>query len=237
MKTMPTYHPTNRNWRLHYQATYQGLPVLYENPEDGPLVVNHLERTLNVINRARHRQSRTFAIRFDLYLPNEEQIDAIERDSHILKTFWRYLDREINASRLTHPANMAYIWARERGPVSGKTHFHVLLLLNGNAICSLGNPGPSHDGTFSDATLAHRIFRSWLWTLGYPAIVDYRHLVHFQKDLNTRALMPLLLHRDEEEPWQFLFYLASYLTKSKTKPVGEGLRTFDTSRDYAGQTP
>ena len=233
MKTQPLYHPHNRNWLLHYGSDYKGLPVLYDEDRHGPLVVNFLEKTLKVLDRVKSRTSRTFALRFDLYLPPYNvRPRGTDEGSAILKDFWQNLSRELRRAHLTHKPNFDYIWAREVGAVAGRPHFHVLVLIDGNAIQTLGNPAPSPDATFSDNTMAHRITRSWLSALNLPATIDFGHLVHFQKDPYSGQFITHHLHRSDHHAWCQLFYIASYLCKAFSKQVGQGIRSFDTSRSY-----
>ncbi|MBK1653033.1 hypothetical protein CKO08_12550 [Halorhodospira halochloris] len=232
MKTQPRYHPLNRNWRLHYEPTYQGLPVKCERHNHSPLVENFLEKTLTLFQRTREQHPRTFALRFDLYFPADFDLAAINHGSDIMKTFWRYLDSQFNAASLAHSPKTEYIWVREIGPQSDKPHFHVLLMLDANAILTLGNPAPSPDGTYSDNTLAHRIIRSWLGALAYPALDPLGSLVYFQKDPHTGEFIRWLLDRSDDYNWTRLFYLTSYLFKAYSKPVGQGIRAFGSSRLY-----
>ena len=231
----PRCHPKKLNWRLLYEPYYRGYPVCYKGLHHSPLIGNQLERLYDVVNRARYNQSRTLALRFDLYLPNDAALSDFDYGSHRLKDFWAYFNGELSRARLAHHPNLEFAWAREIGSVANKTHFHVLLLLNAHAIIALGNPGPSYDSTFSDNTLAHRIIRSWLAALNYPPHAQYGDLIHFQKDYYSGALLLHTLHQADEHGWSNLFYLASYFCKSGTKPVQERLRTFDVSRDYSGR--
>ncbi|WP_420797865.1 YagK/YfjJ domain-containing protein [Halorhodospira halochloris] len=235
MKSQPKYHTLNKNWRLHYEPYYKGLRVHCDQSNHGPLVENFLENTLEVLERARSRSVRTFAIRFDLYLPNDGTVlGNIEHNSEVLKAFWHNLDRELDNAQLANPPKKEYIWAREVGSIANKTHFHVLLTLNGNSIQSLGNPEPSFNSTFADNTLAHRIIRSWLTALGLPLVPEFGRLVYFQKAPHDGHLITYNFHREDHNAWQHLFYIASYLCKANTKPVGAGqkLRTFGCSRIY-----
>ncbi|WP_370641543.1 inovirus-type Gp2 protein [Halorhodospira sp. 9622] len=233
MKHQPRYHRNNRNWRLFYEPFYKGQPVLCDHHHHGPLVENFLEQTQTLLQRTRDQNAKSLALRFDLYLPNEAPgLTGIDQGSAILKNFWHNLALEFRNAQLSHPPKPEYAWARESGPTAGRTHFHVLLILDANSIRALGTPAPSNDATFSDSTLAHRIIRSWLSALGMPSTAQLGHLVNFQKNEHTRTFCAHFIHREDDHAWQHLFYLASYLCKANSKPVGQGLRTFETSRVY-----
>jgi hypothetical protein len=62
------------------------------------------------------------------YVPDNQLI------SRFMKQFMRRLPKEY--ARL---GRAGYLWARETGSVCGKTHYHLVLLLNGNAIRSPKN--------------------------------------------------------------------------------------------------
>lgn len=226
-KLYPKRHPDNRNLFFHYDPTFRGCEV--NGDESMPLIENYLARTHNLLAQVRGQQSRTLAIRFDLYIPQPIDPPGLAQSNQLLTNFWRLLKREIDNAHLHHPANLEYIWTRETGYYSNKSHFHVLLLINGHAIYQLGNPMASFDGSYSDATLAHRIIRAWLQALDVPPSRNQGSLVNFTQD-PSNAFFCRLLHRDEEAAWAHLFYVATYLCKANTKPIGASFHVFGTSR-------
>lgn len=58
---------TNRNLTLSYSSTYKTMPVLTSH---GPLVVEILQASINVLNSSLRQYKRTFAVRLDLMLPD-----------------------------------------------------------------------------------------------------------------------------------------------------------------------
>ena len=230
-KQAPSFHPDNRNWRLHYADHYRGYAVLCNNPDHGALIQNQLDRLIDLFERVRHNNQRTLAVRFDLYIPNDPNLSDLDHDSRRLKRFWRNLNSELEAARLANPPKLEYAWAREIGSTAHKTHFHMLIFLDANSINSLGSPAPSPDHTYADSTLAHRIIRSWLAALDYPPVYRVGNLINFQKEPHDQTLKTIKLTKSNDQGWHDLFYLASYLCKSSTKEgQRRDVRTFETSR-------
>ena len=226
----PKRHPNNPNWKLHYDPYYQGYPVQCGASNQSPLIQPFLDKIhhhISCLRSAQYGQARTFAVRFDLRFPYAQPLGDNER-ADVMHVFFYNLQRELNT--LTRAHNLKYVWVREVGQKNGKTHFHVLLLLNDHAIHTLGTPQPSADGSYSDETLAHRIIRSWAYTLGYDPVFDFGSLIFFAKDESTGGFFARTLHRDDEPAWHDLFHRVSYLAKASTKPVLSGIRTFGTSQ-------
>jgi len=136
-------HPGNTNLTLHYDATYLGLPV---QQDKGPFVLSYLERLKQTIDRALAQYRRVFAFRIDLRFPANQQLPADAFTNEIMSRFIASFKAKIAHNRrralavdkYAHECVVRYVWAREIGE-SGRPHYHLLILLNGDAYCALGS--------------------------------------------------------------------------------------------------
>lgn len=225
-KQQPKRHPQNPDLRLHYDPLFNGQPV---QTEKGPLITNYLESTEITLTRARYANARTFVTRFDLRFPQVFNYQKLNQSNNILATFWKNLDRLL-ARECVNYRNMRYVWAREIGETNGKPHFHCLLLIDANAIKSIGSLQRSPDGTYTERGLYYRLVRCWAHALNrHPAEVE--DLVWFAKfPPPNKRLFQLVLSRDDHDGWNYLFYASSYLCKAETTPIRQGFHVFSTNR-------
>lgn len=192
-------HPINKNLTLHVAPTFNGYPV---NLGHGPLVVNYLQRSLNVIQMALAHHPRTFVIGITLRAP----AGLVEMPDNAISRFIESFKAQVTADRKraaktnlrVHQTGIRYLWAKERD-TSQFHHYHVLLFLNANTYRALGNKQAD------DGNMAARIIKAWATALMlYP--YQCRDSVHFseQKCVTAQNIPELM-------------FWASYFCKAKTK--------------------
>lgn len=222
----PKRHPDNSKLRFYYDSRYQGLPV--QQREQGPQIENYLETTLRVLQHTTYHQNRTLAFRLDLRFPQAMPVGLIHADNACLNRFFYALRGELNAAGTKYHTELRYLWAREQD-TSDKPHYHLMLLLNYDAFCSLGSFSPTFDGGYEMDNLYHRCVRAWSGAIGWTHY-DMQGRVHVATDKLARQPYVYCLHRDDAATFSLVFYAASYLCKAYTKPIAQGIRCFEGSR-------
>ncbi|PWC18953.1 inovirus Gp2 family protein [Brenneria corticis] len=183
----------------------------------------YLKRIDETIKKALLEHHRTLAIRVDLRLPDypaDSDAEVISRFTDSLKAKIRaYLERKRQEGKRIHPCTLRYAWAREFGPLNGKKHYHVLLLLNKDVWFT---PGDYQ----SESSLAGLIKQAWCSALrvSYPGNAT---LVHFPENpclwLDRNSM-------DYSKQQEEVMKRASYLCKNITKQYGDGERSFGCSQ-------
>lgn len=221
--------PGSPQLRLYYQDTYQGMPVM-QKPEYGGLVENYLARCKEVIRAAHAEYPRLFAVRVDLRFPGWFDQPEVYRDNACLKRFFHRLQWELDTAGMKYSTCLHYLWAREQAS-SDRPHYHLILMVNHDAIRSLGIYHSSSEGDYDRSNLYHRIARAWAYALSILHNASFQGLVHVAKDPWTHKATELrILPSDDGRALQQLFYCASYLCKFYSKRFGEGANCFGSSR-------
>lgn len=223
-----TRHPHNDKLRLYFDELYQGYSVMQH--EKGPLIENYLESTLSTLKHCVNQQHLTFVVRFDLRFPDAMECSKMHNDNAVLTRFFRHLRYELDRTNLKYSHNLRYIWAREQGS-SDKPHYHLVLLLNKNAIDCIGNKSQDEFGSYTRQNLYHRAMRAWLKAIGFNGDDPrWGQLINVSKHPITKRDWSGELHRHDDVAMDDAMYMASYLCKAYTKPLAQGIRVFDTSR-------
>lgn len=211
---------TNTNLRSFTDNRYRGQLVYTSR---GPLVEDYLAGCMATISQAISTHSRTTAMRVDLRFPD----NAVKTDDAAISRFIASLKARIKADYLrkkkrnkrVHYSGVRYIWAREKD-TSLYHHYHVLILLNNDSYCCLGDYGASK------GNMAARIKKAWASAIGVPH-EELGGSVFFPDNpvyrLNTKA-------EDYADVYRELFFRVSYFTKAATKSYGQNVRHFDRSR-------
>lgn len=215
----PNYQLTHHD--LWFAPLYAGMPVYLDR---GPLLTRHLDAIHRTMVSALTVSPRSYAVRFDLRLPD----DFAWSDTEVITRFFRSLHRLLDQADLqktlegkrVHPHRLHYCWVREWGG-GGKPHYHVALMLNRDRYRTLG--------AFSadEGNLSARIKQAWASALQRP-IADSARLVEFPKNAEYHLLCN---SRSYQEDVSALFYRLSYFAKADTKRFGIGQRSFGTSRN------
>lgn len=221
-------HPSNTSLKLYYDNKYRGFTV-QQHLVHGPLIENYLERGLEALQHCLSVQSRTLVCRVDLRYPVGFMPSDALISNEVMTRFFYQLNKELAWAETKYSTEIRYIWCRERNS-SEAPHYHLMLLLNYDAIGGLGNYGPSADGTYSRDNLFHRIVRAWAWAIGRAAH-DMSGLVHASQDKLSGQVYQCMERRfpDSLKP---VVYAMSYLCKaySKSQELGQGFAVFTTSR-------
>ena len=224
----PKRHPSNTKLKLYYNNQYRGFTV-QQQLAHGPLIENYLERGLEALQHCLSVQSRTLVCRVDLRYPVGLMPSDALISNEVMTRFFYQLNKELAWAETKYSTEIRYIWCRERNS-SEAPHYHLMLLLNYDAIGGLGNYGPSADGTYSRDNLFHRIVRAWGWAIGCAAH-DMSGLVHACQDKLSGQVYQCLERRFPDSLKQVV-YAMSYLCKeySKSQELGQGFSVFTTSR-------
>ncbi|MDF1822240.1 MAG: inovirus Gp2 family protein [Alcanivoracaceae bacterium] len=228
---MKKRHPDNTNITLHYDATWEGLPVLAR--PDRALAVNYLGPTRSVLDRALAEHPRTCVIHFVARLPygwRGPSGGLANRFIRSLRSQIRFdLQRKRRQGRRVHDCRVRHIWCREFG-VEGQPHYHMAILVNRDAYSALGRiagqPEPDYPWWLEEeevvANMAGRIQRAWCSALGITAL-EGAGLVHFpQKAVQLIARgSPMFT-----EQYARVFRRLSYMAKVETKLYDDGRRNF-----------
>ena len=235
MQFQPKRCVYNDKLKLHYGPVYQGqygqYPVV--TYQDRPLITNYLERLETLLHRVIQLNSRTLAIRIDLRFPLHYQLtQEVDQSNEVMTRFFRYLNNELQSAGTKYSTQLHYAWSREKHN-STKPHYHLLMLLNGDAFNSLGDMHSSPSGYYDKANLYHRIVRSWAKAIHWP-LDQMEGLVHVPQDRVLRQLFVRHLHRHDNAAFQEVFFAGSYLCKEYSKELNRSFATFTTSRVQGG---
>ncbi len=210
----------NRNLTLYQQPTYQGMPI---QTHRGPLILEYLDKTLQIINTSLNQYGRVFAFRLDLRFPSG--IPASHTDSNlVMERFIASFKAKIKHNRdkaklvnpYAHDTTVHYVWCREIG-LNGTPHYHMAILLNNDAFCTLGKFEMERNNLFN------RLHEAWASALG----VNIESVVGLVELPNNPFYQ---LRRDDPESVAAFFYRVSYLCKADTKVFGDGIHAFGASR-------
>lgn len=182
-----------------------------------------IDRTLRRALSITHRLT---AIRVDLRfpasdVPHREDSAAITRFFGSLKAkIQADLKRKNKAWKRHHACPLFYVWVREFGEINHKKHYHVLLLVNKDVYCGLG------DFRKTDNTLCALVQQAWCSAIDvdFPA---ERYLVHFPDNACT-WLDSNAPHNDIAV--EKLNQRCRYLAKTYSKDYSDGERSFGCSR-------
>ena len=204
------------NHRLIKSHFYMGYKIMQEK---GPFIEAHLNRLIETIHQALEQYSKVFAFRMDLRFPYGMQTVSDEEASEALSRFLRYFKEAIESglANKRHKSKVRYCWCREVGARSGRLHYHLVILLNGNAYNSLGYYKSENRNLFSV------ICSCWARALRMDSS-KVEETVHFPENCFY------LLNRSSETKTSDLVYRASYLCKEGTKCFGDRRRNFVASR-------
>lgn len=216
----PARHPDNDNLRLHYDDTYEGLPLMFDK---GPFIKEYLADLKRTIDSAMAEYPRVFAFRVDLRLPQDSTYTN-RVISRFFESFTRKIrydqDRLRKRNRHARGCNVRYVWTREIGEF-GRQHYHLLILLNRDAYYTVGRLDSKRENMIS------RMEESWASALGISG-EQMRALVHIPENAEYRVDRNVRSGDEDELP--DLFCRASYLCKTATKSYGDRQRGFGTSR-------
>lgn len=222
-------HPANDKLRFYHEDTYQGFNI-QQVPQKGPQIENYLASALQTLQHCVNQQPLTFATRIDLRFPGAMPRLPLHDNNEVLTRFFRHLRYELDRSNLKYPHNLRYIWAREQD-TSDKPHYHLMLLLNKNAIDCIGNKYADELGRYTRKNLYQRAMRAWLKAMGFEGDDPrWGQLINVSKHPMTKEYWSVALSRHHPTAMNETMHMASYLCKAYTKPLGQGIKVFDTSR-------
>ena len=218
----------NKNLSLHHDNLYHGLPV---QTSAGPLVKEWLERIRLSILEQLAKHSRVLALRIDLRFPAsywgcEEGFLGNE----FLQYFRAHLKRDLDRLPANRNHDLMVLFAREYDKHERKPHFHLLILLNGNAIRGTGKWDLSCENLYT------RLHEAWAYALGMRA-PEIQGLIQFANGSALESIGQnyvrhgsMLLQRGDWQMFQNLFWVSSYLAKVETKNFHDGCRSFASPR-------
>ncbi|MFI8607512.1 inovirus Gp2 family protein [Pseudomonas sp. NPDC077649] len=218
-------HPQNPNLHLHYDDTFEGLPVMVEK---GPFISQCLARLKCTIYRALDQYPRVLAFRVDLHLPRGIELPDYVYTNEVISRFFASFNAKIECNRdkarernqYAHDCKVRYVWAREVG-WGQRPHYHLLILLNRDAYYTLGRLRSERANNIS------RIEEAWASALGL-SVDEVEGLVHIP--VNAEYRIDRYVCPGDVDQLPALFRRASYLCKAATKSYGDRQRGFDTSK-------
>ncbi|MGP9767050.1 YagK/YfjJ domain-containing protein [Halomonas sp. AOP13-D3-9] len=231
---LPKRTRENPKLKLFYERYYRGCKVASRL---GPLIENYLDRTYDALTYACGMQNKTFVFRLDLRFPDDMEPNSMHAGNDYLSFFLHAFEIQLLALRREHVshihrANFRYVWCREQKD-SDKPHYHLLILLNGNVFHQLGSSDASALGRYQDNTLIHAAIRAWGWALSRPTHM-MKGLVEIPKKWEqgrrTNKYFHCMLHRNDPDIFAEVMYVASYLCKYYSKPLGQRIHCFDASK-------
>ena len=217
-------NPFNTNQRLIFSSPYLGLPV---QVTQGPAVGQYLDKLLRTITKASLECPRVFALRIDLRYSRREELPDEAITNSVMERFISNLRYRLDSNYdhvkardgKANKHHLRYVWAREVGGESGRPHYHVLLLLNGDAYRAVG------DYTNPDVDcLYNRIRGAWASAIG----VDHQNAAGLVSLPPGRSSW--MLQHGDGQALRDVFYAASYLCKAATKEFGSGVHGFNASK-------
>ncbi|HFI2159450.1 TPA: inovirus Gp2 family protein [Pseudomonas aeruginosa] len=216
-------HPSNTNLHLHHANTFQGLPVMAEK---GPFIEQYLSRLHYTIERSLKQYSRVFAFRVDLRLPLNVELPDYAYSNKVISRFLESFKAKIEHDRqrartrhrYAHGSRVRYVWAREES-MGERPHYHLLILLNGDAYFTVGRK------TSSEQNIFHRLQEAWASALGL-SVEEVSGLVEIPRAAGYLVSRAASDHGELAD----LFHRASYLCKAATKSYGDGKHGFGYSR-------
>jgi hypothetical protein len=205
---------------------YKTMPVLTGH---GPLIVEMLDTSINVLNYSLRQYRRTFAVRLDLRLPNyfhDCDVPTI-LNTRLISKFTESLKAQIKAdlgrknksSHRIQSCDLRFFWVKESCS-SYNSHYHVVLFFNKDVYHTLG------DIQASTGNLASRIKKAWASALALElfaseGLVNFTNNGQFWVDVNSSSYI---------DNYQDLFKAMSYLAKAKTKNYSNYSHSFGSSR-------
>lgn len=216
-----TRHPANQNLTLYYDSIYQHLPIQVEK---GPFILEYLHRLHQTMYRAIDQYRRVFAFRFDLRLPSVYLSHESVYENEVIDRFIESFKAKIKHNRqlalrenkYAHDSVVRYVWTREVGQ-NGRPHYHLAVLLNYDAFCSLGVYALGRSNMFN------RLQEAWASALGLSTDV-------IQGLVEIPSNPYYVIRRDSPTSIAAFFFRASYLCKMATKSFGNGSHGFGASR-------
>jgi hypothetical protein len=215
-------HPGNTNLVLYTSDTFRDWPI---QSGKGPFIEQYLHRLWETMHYSIGAYRQVFAFRLDLRFPKETQLPKTAYANQVICRFIESFKAKIKHNRdmarlanpYAHDTVVRYVWAREKGQ-QGQIHFHLVILLNKDAFCTLGKFEIGRDNNFN------RLVEAWASALGLNAenasglveIPDNACYYLDNKDLDSQ---------------RELFYRSSYLCKSATKIFDDGSHSFGNSRN------
>jgi len=220
----PLRHPDNTNLSLHYDETFEDLPLMVDK---GPFILEYLSDLKRTIELALAEYPRLLAFRVDLRLPQGIDLPDYAYTNQVISRFFesftkkiRYHQRKVGERGYARGCKVRYVWAREV-PQGGRPHYHVLILLNRDAYYTIGRLGSGKVNMIS------RMEEAWAGALGL-SVDQVRGRVHIPENAEYRVGRENRLGKLDE--LSELFYRASYLCKKATKSYGDRQRGFGASR-------
>lgn len=214
-------YSTSKAHHLYHDVAYLSQPLLNGNY---PMIEEMLQALNGVIVKAVSEYSRVFAFRVDLRMPLGMDASPDHISNTVMSRFLESLKAKIRFNRAcvaksgayAHDTKVRYFWVREVGEVN-RVHYHLVILLNGNAFNWLGNYQAS------SGNMARRVCEAWASALGL-GVEAAESLVHFPEN-------PSYMVGDHVPDTTAAFFKrASYLCKAKTKQYGNGHHGYGASR-------
>ncbi|TLX69938.1 inovirus Gp2 family protein [Pseudomonas nicosulfuronedens] len=189
-------------------------------------IEQYLSRLHSAIERSLRQYARVFAFRVDLRLPLSIELPDYACTNEVISRFLESFKAKIEHDRqrararhrYAHDSKVRYVWAREESR-GERPHYHLLILLNGDAYFTVGRK------TSSEQNIFHRLQQAWASALGL-SVEEVSGLVEIPRAAGYLVSRAAGDHGELAN----LFRRASYLCKAATKNYGDGQHGFGCSR-------
>lgn len=202
----------------------------------GPCNQHYLKRIEETLKRSLNEFPRTFVLRIDLRLPDENYQKYCD-DSTLMTKFIESLKSQIKHAQnikskqgaRIRPCSVRYVWAREFGEEKGKKHYHVALMLNNDVYCRAGKYY-QEDGQYYP-NLALKIMDAWVRALKLNAEHDYQTKYYPLIEFVTEGDFNLNIN-GKHFSWHYdtIMRRLSYLAKLHSKEHPDEHRNFGCSQ-------
>lgn len=179
-----------------------------------------LQKIADTIKKSLNEYPRTVMLRVDLRfpdIPSKDDDAAISRFIDSIKARIKANQRKKKKQgKRVHETKLRYVWVKEYGKAKNKKHYHVILILNKDAWCYLGEYK-------SKSSLSGIIMRAWCSALKLNDS-QYLSLTHFPDNAMH------WIHKNRPNEFTQAMSRAIYLAKYHTKSIGDNERNFGCSQ-------
>ncbi|MDW5376396.1 inovirus-type Gp2 protein [Halomonas sp. HP20-15] len=226
MKLPPKRSTANSNHTLHWQPFFSpkagiDLPVLTAR---GPLVVEYLHRTYEVFERALEVHSKVIVCCFTLTLPHGITLpEDIESNGPIVRFIASAKSKvraDLKRKGSPHKCPVRYVIAREMSG-NGRTHYHVVLLVNGHVYRTVGTID------YEGINLFWMVAEAWASALRIELVEAVTRVKTGNR--HSKLSYYFLTRESGQANLDDAFRRASYLCKRDTKQFGDRYRGLLTS--------
>ena len=206
-------YKTNDKKDITYSSNHRGYEIMRNNKNDKGTFISSMDTIINTYEEMLSKHNKVLIDREDIRQPEDSKLDNPQRKiTRIMESSKREFDGKFKDS--PHDPDITFIRSTEQNANCDHSHFHLLILANGNCI---KNRFSIHN---SLARHTNRIFGS-----------ESEGLVHRCDSVGDTGIMLRKDDPDYEDKLKKAIYISSYLAKVKGKEdTPKGTHRLTTSR-------